>query len=173
MTCTIRTATETDMAGILAIVNYAIKHYTAIYLYEPQSMEDQVAWFRNKQAEGWPVLVAEEAGKILGFGTFGRFRARPAYQYSAEHSVYVAHDAQGKGIGKALLSELIQLAKERGLRTLIAGVDSENEGSYQFHLKMGFKEVAHFKEVGYKFDRWLGIRFLQLWLEGPLSDSAG
>ena len=112
-----------------------------------------------------PVIVAEIDNEVVGFGTFGIFRPWPAYQFSVEHSIYVHKNARSKGIGKSLLTELIVLAKNGGYHTMIAGVDGSNKGSFEFHKKFGFEEIGTFKEVGFKFAKWLDLRFLQLFLK--------
>ena len=100
--------------------------------------------------------------RYLGFSSIGPFRAWAAYKYSVENSVYVAAEARGKGIGKLLIPPLIEAAKKLELHTIIAGVDATNEASLRLHKSFGFEEVAHFKEVGWKFERWLDLKFLQL-----------
>jgi phosphinothricin acetyltransferase len=121
-------------------------------------------WFKTKQEQGFPVFVATENENIVGLSSIGPFRAWAAYKYSVENSVYVSTECRGKGIGKLLMPPLIDAARELKLHTIIAGIDATNEASLKLHGHFGFKEVAHFKEVGYKFDRWLDLKFLQLLL---------
>lgn len=158
----IRDAVLSDVNAILEIVNHEIKTSTVLYDYNERTLAFQQQWFLKKQADGLPVIVAEEEGKVLAFGTFGIFRPWDAYQYSVEHSIYVHKDARGKGVGKLLMAELIRLAKEMGFHTMIAGVDASNANSILFHEKFGFKEVGTFKEVGFKFNNWLDLTFMQL-----------
>lgn len=158
----IRHAEEADLPALLAIYNDIILHTTAVYDYEPHTLAMRKQWWDSKKQQGFPVFVAEENGAIMGFSSIGPFRAWAAYQYSAENSVYVAAKARGKGIGRLLLPPLIDSANESGLHTLIAGIDATNEASLRLHKSFGFEEVAHFKEVGWKFDRWLDLKFLQL-----------
>ena len=101
----------------------------------------------------------------VAYGSYGIFRAWEAYKFSVEHSIYVQQDFQGQGIGKQLLIALVERAKKDGFHTMIAGIDADNEKSYAFHKKLGFVEVGKFKEVGYKFDRWLDLVFMQLMLD--------
>lgn len=122
-------------------------------------------WFNERIAVNFPVIVAEQNSVITGFGTYGHFRTSPCYHLTAEHSVYVQKDHRGQGISKILLKELITHAKKAGLHALIAGIDSENEISLKLHLAFGFTQVAHFKEVGFKFGRWLDLLFLELLLK--------
>jgi len=163
----IRTAGETDLEAILEIYNDAILNTTAVYDYEPHTLEMRRQWFRIKEAQGYPVFVAEENGNIAGFSSIGPFRAWAAYKYSVENSIYVAAGQRGKGIGKLLLAPLIKAAAELDLHTIIAGIDATNEVSIKLHRSFGFKEVANFKQVGYKFGRWLDLTFMQLLLETP------
>jgi L-amino acid N-acyltransferase YncA len=160
----IRHATANDLQQTLDIYNEIIANSTAIFQYEPQTIEMRKAWFAEKQEKNFPVFVAEENNVIVGFSTFGQFRNWQAYKYSVENSVYVKADCRGKGIGKLLLQPLIDVAKEMQLHTIIAGIVADNEASLVLHKQFGFVEVAHFKEVGFKFDRWLDLKFLQLML---------
>lgn len=164
MQAIVRPATLTDQSAILEIINKAILHTTANYHYNPLSITEQEQWFEKKQEQDWPVLVAEVEGAILGFGTYGPFRTKIAYQYTVEHTIYVAEGAQGRGLGSLLLTQLIAIARTQGFHTMIGGVDGDNKGSLAFHKRHGFVEVARFREVGYKFDRWLDMVFLQLML---------
>ena len=164
MTTVIRDARELDLAAMLAIYNDAVLTTTAVYDYQPRSSEQQVAWFKAKQEHGLPVLVAEDHSAVVGFASYGPFRPWPAYLHSAENSLYVTPEQRGRGIGSALLPALIQRAAERGLHTMIAGIDATNEASLRLHTKLGFERVAQFREVGWKFERWLDLAFLQLML---------
>ncbi len=158
----IRQAVEADLPQILDIYNEVILHTTAVYDYEPHTLEMRKQWFTVKKEQGLPVFVAEEADQVLGLSSFGPFRAWAAYQYSVENSVYVAADARGKGVGKLLIPPLIESAKALKMHTIIASIDATNTASLQLHRYFGFEEVAHFKEVGWKFGKWLDLKFLQL-----------
>ena len=164
---TIRTATDDDLVDILRIYNHAIETTTAIFEYRAHTIEMRREWFRAKQAASLPVIVAMEADKVAGFGTFGPFRAWPAYKYSIEHSVYVDAAARGRGIGTALVQHLLALARERNLHVVMAGITADNAVSLRLHERLGFTEVANIREVGYKFGRWLDLKFLELVLDGP------
>lgn len=111
-----------------------------------------------------PVVVAESNGQVVGFGSYGIYRPWDAYRFSAEHSIYVTEGHQGKGIGGRILMELIAHARRQHFHTMIAGIDAANKGSYAFHQKHGFTEVGRLREVGYKFDQWLDLIFMQLFL---------
>ena len=158
----IREAIEADLPQLLTIYNEIILNTTAVYDYEPHTMEMRRQWFDAKKVQGFPVFVAEESERILGFSSIGPFRAWAAYKYSVENSVYVAANARGLGIGKLLLAPLIDAAGKLNLHTIIAGIDATNEASLRLHKSLGFEEVAHFREVGWKFGRWLDLKFLQL-----------
>ena len=154
-----------DTQAILDIINYNILNSTALYDYNIRSYEQQKAILEEKINKHFPVIVATEEDKVLGFGMYSEFRFREAYKYTVEHSVYVDQEHHGKGIGKLLLFELIQLAKQQNLHTMIAVIDAENQSSVDFHEKFGFKTVGIIKESGYKFDRWLDSVFMQLILK--------
>lgn len=160
----IRRAEIKDISKILEIVNYEIINSTVLYDYKERTYEYQLKWFEQKLTDEMPVIVAENEKEVVGFGTFGIFRPWAAYQFSVEHSIYVSKNSRSNGIGKQLLTELIFLAKKKGYHTMIAGVDASNDRSFQFHKKFGFVEIGTFKEVGFKFDKWLDLRFLQLYL---------
>lgn len=158
----IRIATESDIPAILGITNHEILNSTVLYEYEPKSIEAQLVWFQEKIENNWPIFVAELDSVVIGFGTYGPFRTRPAYSKSIEHSVYVHKDYRGQAVGNALMLELIRTAKANGFHTMIAGIDSSNMSSVEFHRKFGFEVVGTFKEVGFKFDKWLDVVFMQL-----------
>jgi len=158
----IREARQEDLPQLLDIYNDIILNTTAVYDYEPHTLEMRRVWFDTKKQQGFPVFVAEEENKIVGFSSIGPFRAWAAYKYSVENSVYVKSSERGKGIGKLLIPPLIQAAKDMKLHTIIAGIDATNEASIRLHTHFGFKEVANFNEVGWKFERWLDLKFFQL-----------
>ena len=158
----IRLATENDLPQILEIYNDIIKNTTAVYYYEPHTLEMRKQWFDERKEKGFPVFVAEEDGLVLGMSSIGPFRVPTAYQFSAENTVHVAAEARGRGVGKLLMPPLIEAARQLKMHSIIAGIDAGNEVSLRLHKSFGFVEVAHFKEVGFKFDRWLDLKFLQL-----------
>lgn len=162
----IRRAKIEDLEVILEIVNDAILATTAIYDYDVRTLNDQISWFQEKQKQDFPVIVAtDENDKVIGFGTYGTFRMKIGFKFTVEHSVYVKEGFSGKGIGKAILSELIFIAKTQKLHVMVGCIDAENTGSIEFHEKLGFKKAGILKESGYKFDRWLDLQFVQLILE--------
>ena len=165
MEINIRPYKTEDTQAILAIINHTILHSTALYDYAIRSYEQQKNILEDKINKKFPVIVAELDGNVVGFGMYSEFRFREAYKFTVEHSVYVNENFHGKGIGKLLLQELIVLARKQKLHTMIAVIDSENQGSVEFHEKFGFKTVGIIEESGYKFDRWLHSVFMQLILE--------
>jgi L-amino acid N-acyltransferase YncA len=164
MNATIRPATHDDLLGILAILNHNILTSTAIYSYTPWSIGQLEEWSATKQRDTMPVLVAVEGTKVLGYGTYGMFRPKEGYRFCVEHSIYIDEAAQGQGIGSAMMRALIASAIRQGLHTMIAGIDASNAESIAFHRRFGFAEVGLLKEVGFKFDRWLDLQFMQLTL---------
>jgi phosphinothricin acetyltransferase len=165
MEINIRPYKTEDTQAILAIINHTILHSTALYDYAIRSYEQQKNILEDKINKNFPVIVAELDGNVVGFGMYSEFRFREAYKFTVEHSVYVNENFHGKGIGKLLLQELITLARKQNLHTMIAVIDSENQGSVEFHEKFGFATVGIIRESGYKFDRWLHSVFMQLIFE--------
>jgi L-amino acid N-acyltransferase YncA len=161
----VRDATREDLAGILAIYNEAVLNTTATYDYEPRTMEQRLAWFEDHQQQNYPVYVAQsDQGRIVGWSALNPFHARPGYRFTTENSVYVAADQRGQGIGKLLMPPLIEGARQRGLHAIIAGIDATNEVSIRLHAAFGFVRVAHLKQVGHKFNRWLDLIYMELLL---------
>lgn len=154
-----------DAEAIVAIINYNILNSTALYDYQPRTLEQQQTIFEEKLVKGFPVIVVTIDKVVVGFGYYSEFRFREAYKYTVEHSVYVSNDYHGKGIGKLLMNKLIALAKQQKLHTMVAVIDSENQSSIAFHEQFGFEIVGIIKESGYKFDRWLHSVIMQLMLE--------
>ncbi|AIW84855.1 GNAT family N-acetyltransferase [Bacillus mycoides] len=163
----IREAMKEDVTFILDIYNDAIFNSTAVYAYKPVTLENRIDWYEQKKADGYPILVYELDNKVVGFATFGPFRAWSAYKYSIEHSIYVDKEYRKNGIGKSLMKELIAIAQKREYMTLIAGIDAENEKSIALHQNYGFVHAGTIKKAGYKFNRWLDLAFYQLELNGP------
>jgi L-amino acid N-acyltransferase len=157
----VRKAKHKDLPFILEIMNDAILTTTSIYDYKERNDEFVQTWFNKKRTDNMPIYVYDIDNQAIAFGSYGIFRAWDAYKFSVEHSIYVHKNFQGQGIGKKLLSALIEAAIKDGYHTMIAGIDAANQKSYDFHKKFGFTEVGRFKEVGYKFDRWLDLIFMQ------------
>jgi L-amino acid N-acyltransferase YncA len=159
-------------AAILEILNDAIVSSTALYDYRPRALSSMSGWFEAKRAGDFPVWGAfDDTQRLLGFASYGTFRAWPAYKYSVEHSVYVARQARGRGVGTALLRRLIDSAIEQQKHTLIGGIDAENAASIAFHTRLGFAHAGTVKQAGFKFGRWLDLAFYQLILPTPATPS--
>ena len=162
MTFLIRPATAADLPGILEIYNDAVLNTTATYDYEPRTLTQRAAWFEERTREGYPVFVAvDDAGRVLGWSALNPFHARIGYRFTAENSVYVAADMRGKGLGTLLLPPLIAGAQAKGLHAIIAAIDADNAASIRLHAAFGFEKVGHFKQTGFKFDRWLDVVYLE------------
>ena len=164
---TVRPATHADLQGILDIYNDAVLTTTATYDYEPRTLEHRATWFEDHAKQNYAVFVAEDGGRIVGWSALNPYHARMGYRFTSENSVYVATDQRGKGIGKLLLEPLISAARKRGLRAIIAAIDADNEVSIRLHARFGFEKVGHFKKVGFKFNRWLDVVYMELLLENP------
>ncbi|MFI5151726.1 MAG: GNAT family N-acetyltransferase [Chitinophagales bacterium] len=163
----IRPAQESDLPQILTIYNDIILNTTAVYDYRPHTIEMRREWFSGKRSGNFPVFVAELSSHIIGFSSIGPFRTWAAYKYTVENSIYVAADCRGRGVGKLLLEPLIKEAKAKELHAMIASIDATNKPSLCLHKSFGFVEVAHFLQVGYKFEKWLDLKFLELIFDGP------
>jgi phosphinothricin acetyltransferase len=157
----VRDARETDLTSLLEIYNEVIATSTAIYRDEPATLLDRREWWAERVRQGYPVLVATERDEVIGFASFGDFRAWPGYRFTVEHTVHVRADRRAQGVGTALMRPLLERAAALGKHVMVAGVDAENAKSLVFHERLGFVRVAHFREVGFKFDRWLDLVFLQ------------
>ncbi len=164
----IRPAHAGDLPAILAIFNDVIATSTAVYFIQPVTLDERTAWFNARGAAGFPVLVAEVDGAVAGFASFGEFRgAWPGYRFSVEHSVHVRADCRGRGLGAALVGALVPLAAAMGKHVMIGGIDADNAASLRMHERLGFTRVAHFREVGHKFGRWLDLVFMQRFIDAP------
>ena len=170
------TCTEEAHAGaILAILNEAIVNSTALYDYKPRTPESMVAWFATKRANGFPVIGAEdeESGKLLGFASYGAFRAFPAYKYTVEHSVYVEAGHRGVGLGRTLMEAIIAEAVARDVHVMVGAIDAANAGSIGLHERLGFEHAGTVRQAGFKFGRWLDVAFYQRILSTPLNPVDG
>ena len=158
----VRHATESDVPAMLEIYNEIILNTTAVWHNEPHTLQMRQEWFALKTEQGYPVFVAEQNGLITGFSTIGPFRPWVGYRFTVENSVYVSAENRGNGFAKLLMPPIIEAAKQLKLHAIVAGIEASNEASIALHNKFGFVEVAHFKEVGFKFNRWMDLKFLEL-----------
>ena len=160
--------------AILAIFNEAIVNSTALYDYKPRTREMMTAWFQTKVNGKYPVIgIENDSGELLGFGSYGTFRAWPAYKYSIEHSVYVDVRFRGRGIGGRLLQEVIAKAREQDYHILVGASDAANSASLRLHERLGFTHCGTIRQAGFKFGRWLDLLFYQLILSTPSDPKEG
>ena len=159
----IRPATIDDLRAINNIYNHYVLSSTCTYQTEPETMEDRRQWF-DAHGPKHPIIVTDGGqggGEVIGWGSLSPFHKRAAYGHTVENSVYVHPEHQRKGIGKALLARLIELGREAGHHTMIGLIDAEQTPSIALHAALGFEQVAHLKEVGRKFGRWLHVVYMQ------------
>lgn len=156
-------ADESRLPGITAIFNHAVRETFSIWSETETTVELRRAWLQARKDAGFPVIVAVNAAtpdQILGYGSFGLFRDFPGYAKTVEHSVYVAPAAQRRGVGRAILVELISRAKAKGLEAMVGGIDSANAGSIALHEQAGFEVQGNLKGVGRKFGKRLDLVFM-------------
>jgi L-amino acid N-acyltransferase len=163
----IRDAVQADFEQITAIYNEVLTNSTAIYNDTPATVEERVLWWRSRVSQGFPVLVAADGPRVAGFATFADFRAWPGYRFTVEGTVHIHSGTRGQGVGTNLLRAILAQARALGKHVMIAGVDSENAASLRFLERFGFERVGQLHEVGYKFDRFLDLVFLQYWITPP------
>lgn len=169
----IRDAGDGDLEAITAIHNHAVLHTTAIWNEEAVDVGDRAAWFAERRRRGFPVIVAVDGDDLIGYATFGDFRPHSGFRLTVEHSVYVRDDQRGRGVGKALMIELIDRARRLGIHVMVAAVESGNRGSIVMHKRLDFLQVGRMPQVGAKFGRWLDLTLLQLVLdERPFPDES-
>lgn len=165
---------ERHGAAILAIFNDAIEHSTALWDYRPRPPEAMQAWFDAKRAGQHPVIGFESpAGELLAFGSWGAFRAWPAYKYTVEHSVYVHRDHRGQGLGRHVMRALLGEAEARGVHVMVGGIEARNRASIALHASLGFVQAGTVREAGFKFGRWLDLVLMQRVLRTPLEPHDG
>jgi phosphinothricin acetyltransferase len=159
---------ERHAGAILEIFNDAIAHSTALYEYQPRTMERMVAWFDAKRQGGHPVVGVEDAdGRLMAFGSYGPFRPFPAFKYTVEHSVYVHPDCRGQGLGRVVMQALIEAARGQDVHVMVGAIDADNAASLRLHAALGFVQTGLMPQVGFKFGRWLNLALLQLQLDTP------
>jgi L-amino acid N-acyltransferase len=163
----IRDAVDSDFDEITAIYNEVLMNSNAIYNDRPATREDRHAWWRARLGQGFPVIVVTDGDRIMGFASFGDFRAWPGYRFTVEGTVHIRADSRGQGVGTELLKAIIERARALGKHTMIAGVDAENAASLRFLERFGFERAGHLREVGFKFNRFLDLIFLQYWITPP------
>ena len=163
----VRLAKVADLPAINDIYNHYVLHSTATYQEEPEPIGGREAWFLG-HGPAHPVTVAVDPnGTVLGWASLSPFHRRSAYRFTVENSVYLRHDVRGRGIGTLLLAELIERARAAGHRSILALIDADQPASVALHRRFGFGQVAHLRQVGFKFGRWLDVAYMQLVLDDP------
>jgi phosphinothricin acetyltransferase len=160
----VRDATQADLPAIVDIYNAWIPTRTITWTETLETLESRAAWFARQQLEGWPVLVADDAGTVAGVTWYEPFRGEgrwPGYRTTAELSIHVRESYWGRGVGRALIEALVERGRAGGIHVLVAGIDAGNSESVRFHERLGFVEVARMPEVGQKFGRWLDLVLMQ------------
>jgi L-amino acid N-acyltransferase len=157
----VRLANLQDLPSILDIYNYAVLHTNAVYREEPTDLQERQSWFESKQLLNQPILVVELDQKVVAFASYGAFRNWPGFRYTAEHSVYVHPDFEGRGFAQKILLELMKLATKNNIKILVAGIDAHNAASIHLHKKLGFTQTGFLPKVGFKFNTWLDLIFMQ------------
>lgn len=160
----IRSATKSDLKAINDIYNHYVLHSTCTYQEDPEPLKNRRNWLVHHGTRH-PVTVAVENHKVVGWGSLSAYHARSAYRRTVENSVYVHHQHHRRGIGSLLLEDLIARAHGIGHRVIIAAIDAEQPASIALHTKFNFQNVGHFKQVGFKFGRWLDVVYMELLLE--------
>jgi L-amino acid N-acyltransferase len=166
---TIRDATEKDVRAITEIYNYEVLNGTATFDLEPKSLEDRLEWFRETRQPPYCVLVADDGTSVVGWGCLHPFHARAAYRFTVEDSVYIHQGRRGEAIGKLILERLVERAGLGGFHAIMAGMSQGNEASVRLHSRFGFEPVGVQREVGYKFERWLDVT----WMQKMLTEESG
>jgi phosphinothricin acetyltransferase len=161
---TVRIATGADLPAINLIYNHYVLHSTCTYQEVAEPLALRQTWFQH-HGERHPAVVVEAAGQVLGWGSLSPFHSRTAFRFTVEDSVYIHPDHQRRGLGRLILTDLIQRARTLGYHTIIAAISAEQTGSIRLHEALGFQKAAHFREVGYKFNQWLDVVDYQLMLD--------
>jgi|SRR5579883_1613093 len=158
----VRDSRPDDVNRIALIYNYYVRETTSSFETEPPTLEELHARRETALSAGLPYLVAEGSGRVMAFAYAVPYRPRRAYRFTAEHSVYVAPDCQRRGLGRALMIELIKRCTDAGWRQMLAVIgDRENEASIKLHTALGFEQVGVLSAVGWKMDRWLDVVLMQ------------
>jgi phosphinothricin acetyltransferase len=154
-------AGEAHLPGNHANYNNAVEHTTAIWNDVLVDLENRRQWWRGRMDAGFPVLAAADVDQVLGYASYGPFRAFDGYRQTVEHSVYIAENARRRGAATALLSAIEAHARRAGMHVLLGGIAADNEASLRLHAKLGFVETGRMPQVGQKFGRWLDLVFMQ------------
>jgi len=157
----LRPMTEADLGAVNAIYNHYVLHSPCTYQLDPETDADRTAWFRD-HGPSHPLLVAEEGARVVGWASLSRYHSRCGYSSTVEDSIYVDRDYHRRGIGSALLAEVVARGRALGHHVIVAGIDAAQPGSVALHARFGFVEAGRLREVGRKFGRWLDVVYMQL-----------
>jgi len=157
----IRPVTRNDCDAIADIYNYYIRETIITFEEEEVSGAEIARRLAEVEASSLPWIVAEEAGKTIGYAYAAKWKARSAYRFSTESTLYLANDRLGKGIGTRLYRELLEILSTKSIHAVMGGIALPNPGSVALHERFGFKKVAHFEEVGFKFSQWIDVGYWQ------------
>ena len=160
----VRTALDGDMPVVRDLYNALIPTTTVAWTEKPETLRERMTWYRAQQRAGYPVLVVEIEGTVVGFASYASFRGDgkwPGYRHTVEHTIHIDEGHWGRGLGRMLLDELVEHARRAQVHVMVAAVDAANVESVAFHERLGFVVVARMPEVGRKFDRWLDLVLMQ------------
>jgi phosphinothricin acetyltransferase len=158
----VRDSREDDLERVCAIYGHHVRHGTGTFEEEPPALEEMARRRAAVVTQGLPYLVVEEGGDVVGFAYAGQYRPRAAYRFTVESSVYVDHTALGRGYGRALMADVVARCSEGPWRQMLAVIgDSANTASVRLHERLGFRPVGTFRDVGFKFGRWLDTVLMQ------------
>lgn len=160
---TLRDTVESDLPEILEIYNDAVVNLTATFDIEPVTRNERLEWFRQHGGK-YPIISAETGGRVVGYCSLSPFSRKLGYARTVELSVYVHRDFRGKGVGRVLMKEIISRAQKLGHHAIISLIAVDNDSSVLLHQKFGFVQVAHLREVGYKFESWQDVDYYELLL---------
>jgi phosphinothricin acetyltransferase len=166
----VRDAETADLPAVVEIYNEELFTTTSIYTERPQTLEERVAMCATRSARGFPTVVAEDQGRILGVATFADFRdsiRKEGYRFTVEHSLHVAKASWGRGVGRALMDTLFERAAARGAHVMVGGIDGANARSLRFHEQLGFREVARLPETGFVHGLWCDLVLMQRFIDAP------
>jgi L-amino acid N-acyltransferase len=164
VTIMIRLATINDLPAVREIYNYYVERSTCTFQLEPDTEAQRLVWFRDR-TPAHPVVVTEVGGEVVGWASLSPWSGRAGYARTVEASVYIRHDCHRRGLGRMLMLDLIERARSLGHHVIIGGACTEQAASLALQESLGFERVAHFREVGHKFGRWLDVVYLQLLLD--------
>ena len=163
----IRPAADADYEAVARIYNHYVKNTIVTFEETPVTLDDVAGRCADASEAALPFLVAESGGEVLGYAYASNWKGRCAYRFSVEISVYVDAARVRRRVGSALYDALFPILQERGVHVVIGGIALPNEASVALHERFGLRQVAHFKEVGFKFGRWIDVGYWQRILESP------